>query len=175
LEYGADPSLKDSKGRTALHLAVLQRGNSEIIKKIMQARPDIVNEKDDTGKTALHLAVEKSNSQTIALILGAESVQVDEKDNQGKTALYRACEKPLTPPDIVKKLLNAGAKVDDEIKGIAAATKSKIESGTYGAVAKHYITQVINELGKTRTPKSKVVNFNAAPTVTSNVTSATLA
>ncbi|KAI9148367.1 26S proteasome non-ATPase regulatory subunit [Paramyrothecium foliicola] len=68
-----------------------------------------VHEKDSTGQTALHRAVEKGHVDTAALLLKAGST-VNSKDLAGWTALHEAASK--ADAAIAKLLVDHGADVD---------------------------------------------------------------
>lgn len=63
VNYGADPSAQDKKGRTALHHAAI-RGKSEIVSALLSSGCD-VNVKDATGSTALDFAHDKTCRELI--------------------------------------------------------------------------------------------------------------
>ena len=56
---------------------------------LLEEEPSIVNEKDDEGYTALHLAVIAGNTPLIDVLL-ENSADVQETDNEGHTAIHWA-------------------------------------------------------------------------------------
>eukprot|EP00741_Cyanophora_paradoxa_P016918 tig00020943_g16339.t1 len=62
LGLGADPSLTDARGWTALHAAA-SAGRPDDVRAILAARPDIVNAREESGCTALLLAVRRIGSE----------------------------------------------------------------------------------------------------------------
>ena len=115
---GAEVDIKREGGETALMSAAL-RGKTEAVKLLLEASANI-NAKNDRGQTALHVPLDIRNSNyriyrlskdTIQLLL-AKGADVNLKDKDGRTPLHLAAE--LADRDIVKLLLDKGAKVDEK-------------------------------------------------------------
>ncbi|XP_078375252.1 uncharacterized protein LOC144658662 isoform X2 [Oculina patagonica] len=68
LQGGADPSIKSKKKSTPLHFAA-RRGNDEIVKVLLEHPKVHVDDKDNSGKTALHLACSEGHSKVCQLLL----------------------------------------------------------------------------------------------------------
>lgn len=68
LKNGSNVNVRNSEGRTALHIAVIA-GNTDMLKLILSRNPD-VNAQDDTiGTTPLALAVSRKYTDGVRLIL----------------------------------------------------------------------------------------------------------
>eukprot|EP00741_Cyanophora_paradoxa_P000723 tig00000441_g696.t1 len=66
LELGADPSLTDALGQTALHVAA-KSSRSRDLSAILEARPDVINARDNSGRTALFLAISNIGAKFLSL------------------------------------------------------------------------------------------------------------
>ncbi|KAF2137373.1 uncharacterized protein K452DRAFT_204832, partial [Aplosporella prunicola CBS 121167] len=89
LRKAADPKLKDSRGRTALHMAASE-SNSHAIKLLINAGADVnARTSKETGMEApIHLAMFAKDPVVCYLLeLGAS---VDARNNAGETALHMA-------------------------------------------------------------------------------------
>ena len=82
--------LKDlSGGNTALHQAVLT-DRPKIVKKLLKYSPNLEN-RENEGKTALFLAVEKEQKKTIEILLSnSPSARVFTQCNIGNTPIHKA-------------------------------------------------------------------------------------
>ncbi len=92
LESGADASLGDYKGWTALHTAAFQ-GNEVILKLLLERGPD-VDIQDCNGRTALHIAASQGHD-AIAQLLLREGADSGMKDRAGWTPLHLAVYKAV--------------------------------------------------------------------------------
>ena len=115
---GAEVDIKHPGGETALMSGAIA-GRTEAVKLLLEAGANI-NAKNDRGQTALHVPLDIRNSNyriyrlskdTIELLL-AKGADVNLKDKDGRTPLHLAAE--LAGADIVKLLLDKGAKVDEK-------------------------------------------------------------
>ena len=68
LPRGADPSLRGKNRSTPLHLAA-RRGNDEIVKVLLDQPSVKIDAKDDSGKTALHLACSKGHRKVCEMLM----------------------------------------------------------------------------------------------------------
>ncbi|CAL8327200.1 unnamed protein product [Lota lota] len=74
LQQGADVSLADSSGRTALHLAA---GEGDVVQvRHLLKRGAEINARDSRGETALHDAIRHKNSEVVSL-LRSEGAHLD--------------------------------------------------------------------------------------------------
>lgn len=105
----------DKDGRTALHHAALLNDTARVQQLVTSKKID-VNEQDNEGFSALHLAAQENRKDIVRILLD-HGATVDIKDNHGNTPLMRAldsCYEALTtnipdPGAIIKMLLQAGA------------------------------------------------------------------
>jgi ankyrin repeat protein len=89
LDNGADPSLQDNSGSTALHYAAMN-GRTDTIQLLIEhgASLDLTN---DLGNTALHLAASRSKSGAVSVLI-EQGASLDLKNDKGETALDVAKE-----------------------------------------------------------------------------------
>ena len=109
VKLGADIEVKDPKGMTPLHLAVVN-GKFEVVKILvhvanMEAKSDI------TKMTPLHYAVRNGHS-VIVLFLIEKGAPIDAKDANGSTPLHIGLKEDQT--EIAKILIQKGAQIDAE-------------------------------------------------------------
>lgn len=105
LKSGIDPNVRDSKGRTALGVAMIEQ--SPKAAKLLLAQPNIdINALDNAGESALMLAALKGDMADVKLLLdrGARLNQ------PGWTALHYAASGP--DAKIVQLLIERGAEID---------------------------------------------------------------
>lgn len=84
LVEGADVTVKNKDGRTALHIAAL-RGSAAVVSMLLIKGADI-HARDNDGSTPLHVAASWGFVAAVELLL-AEGADVNAKDNKGKTPL----------------------------------------------------------------------------------------
>lgn len=103
LKVGADGYVRDQRDQLPLHIAAA-KGYDRIATCLLSAFPGTLAFQDASGKTALHLALEKKHWGVAAALLaairtrsadcsGAEggTTHVDRQDTHGYTALHYAC------------------------------------------------------------------------------------
>lgn len=83
-------------------------GQTDLLNRLLQQHNNI-NLTDNAGRTALFYAVTASNGAAVDWLLG-KKIDVRHKDNFGLTAVQTAVER--RHPDLVRKLLQAGADKD---------------------------------------------------------------
>ncbi|KAK1749808.1 ankyrin-1 [Echria macrotheca] len=93
LSHGADQSILNAKGQSALHLAC-HAGNSAVI-GLLLAQQDagtsgMINAVTSNGKTPLIFAAISGHADACDILLAAGTVLVEAQDCEGKTALYHA-------------------------------------------------------------------------------------
>lgn len=104
---GADVSLRDAYGRSALHLAATDyHVNYDIVTKLLEIKPDLATARDAQGSTVLHAAVANhpalSREDTAMYAVMARLVElhpdlVTARDAEGKTPLdYAGDDKART-------------------------------------------------------------------------------
>ncbi|XP_039166769.1 ankyrin repeat-containing protein NPR4-like [Eucalyptus grandis] len=81
-------SHKGPKGLTALHAAV--HSSLTISKKILEKRPDVINEGDDIGWTPLHYVAYSGKDEAVQLLLKHDTSAAYGLDKEGDSALHIA-------------------------------------------------------------------------------------
>ncbi|PYI12813.1 hypothetical protein BO99DRAFT_348958, partial [Aspergillus violaceofuscus CBS 115571] len=110
---GADVNLKDEKGKTGLHKAVLMgRQGPDMIECLISAGLD-VNLTDNNGQTALHVAAWAHQEKNVKVLISAGAL-VNLEDNKGNTALHEAASLRSSRLSLgmMKDLLTAGADIN---------------------------------------------------------------
>lgn len=110
LDRGADISKVDSKGRTALHFAAINK-RVEVIEFVLDQGID-VNCRTNDGKTALHLAAWDGNAKGCELLL-KRGAKINIKNTEGHTPLWEAFSSPSW--SVVQVLLEHGAYIADQV------------------------------------------------------------
>ncbi|MGI2029028.1 ankyrin repeat domain-containing protein [Endozoicomonas acroporae] len=86
------------EGRTPLHVAAY-KNIPDAVRKLLAIKDIKVNQKDDHGDTALHIAAKRGNTKIVEILLDtAVGIDVNAKNNKGRTARYYAdddCRKLL--------------------------------------------------------------------------------
>ena len=91
MEVGADPTLTNSSGLNALHLA--SQGNYPNMIVILVEKYNLdINSRDNKGNSALHWAVYKNSRQAVDYLI-YYNIDTNLKDNDGETALGIAMSK----------------------------------------------------------------------------------
>jgi len=83
---------RDQENNTLLHIAILRKKKTEIIKELLELID--VNEVNGDGNTPLHLAVETKSSETVCLLLH-HNADVSISNNYGDTVLHAAVQSSL--------------------------------------------------------------------------------
>jgi|EP01047_Picozoa_sp_COSAG01_P035101 ankyrin repeat protein len=82
---GLKVNKQNKTGNTALHLAV-DKGHTEIVRRLTDCEKINLGVKNDHGNTALHLAVDKGHIEIVEMLLN-KGVKLDTKNNRDETAL----------------------------------------------------------------------------------------
>lgn len=93
MKSGADPSLLDREGRTALHLAA-HTGDDAILRLVLgllgEHHSHLINSADFTGQYPVHLAVKKDGERCLRLLVEAGAKINMPEQKSGCTALHLA-------------------------------------------------------------------------------------
>lgn len=109
LAAGASADTRDEEGRPVLFSAVL--GNSiGLLGLLLESGADI-NARDEQGWTALHVAAEEQTLE-IARLLIARGADVNAQDDDGNSVLWRAIFAARGRGEMIRLLLESGAKED---------------------------------------------------------------
>uniref|UniRef100_A0A0P4WL96 Uncharacterized protein n=1 Tax=Scylla olivacea TaxID=85551 RepID=A0A0P4WL96_SCYOL len=157
-EESAEPAPGPSEGVTPLMYAC-QQGRDHTVRQIIHRKPSSVQERDRTGKTALHYCVENQTLSCIDQVVEAEKGLIGARDEDGYTPLHLATI--AGNKAVVQYLLGRGADVkavDNEkhtavhwatVCGEVELLEMLIEAGAdastpdlHGAYPLHYAAQV---------------------------------
>ena len=83
-------------------------GLKDIAQAIIQSGD--VNERNEQGKTALHLAAYLNQTEVIQGLLQQVGLDLNPQDNDGDTPLHYACARGYL--EVVKQLVEAGADIN---------------------------------------------------------------
>ena len=116
--------LLDFVGPVDLHTAALL-DRADLAEAALAARPSCVDELDDAGRTALHLAAERG-SESVTRVLLEHGADPERRTPDGETALARAAHpgplKPSAAHAVVDLLRTAGAMVDLHLAALLGDT-----------------------------------------------------
>ncbi|HLG97401.1 MAG TPA: ankyrin repeat domain-containing protein [Bryobacteraceae bacterium] len=110
LDRGAGVNARSKAGRTPLSIAVTYNGSAEIVRLLIAKGAD-VNAKDASGGTVLEQAATVNNLEAARLLL-AKGADPNTTDELGYTALTQAAGSSEHSAEMVKLLLDRGAKVN---------------------------------------------------------------
>lgn len=129
-DYGADPTLSDESGNTALHFLVESEDSKDVIETLVKngAR---VNARNCQGKTPLHHASIKLQPQVIECLLqtGADG---NSTDNSGATALhYLTLYNNIDSEDFIRVLVEIIDRELGYVNGYSKYLKNKRDELDY--------------------------------------------
>ena len=101
LRAGADPNIKNNRGRAPLHLTILSKDAPLVIRELVRAGAP-VNVKSNEGSTPLMLAVNNARIPAIQTLLNIPGIDIMAKNENGETAFDIAKEKGN--PEVIKLL-----------------------------------------------------------------------
>eukprot|EP00042_Codosiga_hollandica_P002746 m.12219 g.12219 ORF g.12219 m.12219 type:complete len:894 (+) comp17354_c0_seq2:86-2767(+) len=106
LSAGADPTILDKHGRTALHYAALSEC-ADNIRRLAQASRALIDMRDEDGMTALMQAADNNQPSNVQALLEFDA-DTRIQDRRGHTVLRRILAKrEAHPPEIFDLLLSA--------------------------------------------------------------------
>jgi len=103
-----NPNVKDSRGMTPLHIAVLNN-KVDVAKYLIDVGKADLDCEESKVNTPLHFACRNANSEMVKLIL-KYNIAIDCPNSVGMTPLHMACENDDL--DIVILLVNKGANIN---------------------------------------------------------------
>ncbi|XP_054046900.1 ankyrin repeat domain-containing protein 46 isoform X1 [Rissa tridactyla] len=139
LESGFDPNIRDSRGRTGLHLAAA-RGNVDICQLLHKFGADLLAT-DYQGNTALHLC---GHVDTIQFLV-SNGLKIDICNHQGATPLVLAKRRGVNK-DVIRLLESLE---EQEVKGFNRGAHSKLETMQTAESERRCISQSILQTPKT--------------------------
>jgi ankyrin repeat protein len=122
-------SVKDSSGRSALHIAVI--AGHPVVVELLLGHGAEVNALDKADNTALHIAVIAEYPMVVELLL-SHGANVNALDKSGNSALHYAFRKDHD--DIVKLLLQPGVELNVLDSSGKSALHYASQAGHEGAV-----------------------------------------
>jgi ankyrin repeat protein len=106
IRYGADVTLQDNLGKTALHyLGARKEDNIFQIAELLIQYGALVNLNDKEGRTPLSYACEVGNEQLITLLL-SNKAEINLLDKKGKSSFYYACKNGNL--DLIRRIFKEG-------------------------------------------------------------------
>jgi ankyrin repeat protein len=129
---GVDVNLKNDYHKAALHFAAEWKNIPvDLFKKILEKTSD-VNEQEEFGNTALHLAIHFDDDER------KKNVDVNIKDNRNQTALHLASQWVDIPNDLFRLILEKSANVNVQSDGVNLVNAQNKDGDT----ALHYAITV---------------------------------
>jgi serine/threonine protein kinase len=83
LSKGANPHIHDERGTPLINIAV-ELGHNNVVYTLLSHTPQIITMQDRTGRTPLHIAIEKNNIETLSLLL-RHNPDINISDFKGRT------------------------------------------------------------------------------------------
>lgn len=156
IENGA--SGRNSRGKTALVHAV-RYNQTEVAAILCQHGPPLVNEKDESGNTPLHIAAQ-SCSSSMARLLIANGARINETNDLGETPLCVASQSNRR--EVATVLIENGASVDTKSYSGATALLYAAQFGQIDLVKKMVENgAAVNERGEYgQTPLIRAVYYH---------------
>ncbi|MHB9148037.1 MAG: ankyrin repeat domain-containing protein [Candidatus Amoebophilus sp.] len=112
IDKGVKLEVQNKRGYTPLHLAA-EQGYIDVTKELIpHLNSEQLNLSNKEGQTPLHLAASWGHSKFVSLLIPYLDIcKLNQKDLQCNSALYKASQ--YGHIETVKKLLDAGAKIDE--------------------------------------------------------------
>lgn len=132
-KHGASPDKRDKSGATVLHYTV-DAGASTLRVLIDSDAVGDVNAKNNAGRTALWLAVDRQYDDIVDMLIEELTASIDEPDNDGTTPLMLVAANSNDNDHLAGILLTAPA--DESIAALKAAVNK--EGKTAAVIAKEH-------------------------------------
>ncbi|WP_353273625.1 ankyrin repeat domain-containing protein [Wolbachia endosymbiont (group A) of Agelastica alni] len=145
IKAGANVNAENKDKWTPLHFAAAW-GHKDVLEVLLTAGAN-VNAENKNKWTPLYLAAVRGHKDVLEVLLTA-GANVNAQDENGKTPLYYACSTRYYNKDIVKVLLQNGAKVDATIPLHMAAEHGDIEI-VNALIGKNANVNEVDENGRT--------------------------
>ncbi|XP_034234900.1 E3 ubiquitin-protein ligase mind-bomb-like isoform X2 [Thrips palmi] len=154
LQHGADASITDQEGNTALHLAVMHA--EDIFESVFLSRQytiEFVNNLNDEGFAALHLAAQQDKISAIQWLIN-HGAEVDLPDGTcGRTALFLAIERKSYRAQ--KALLASGADMrEPTFSGSTPFHLTKADTIAHLTSGQDAVAEFIDSDALLRSPRS---------------------
>jgi ankyrin repeat protein len=124
LARGANPNVRDEELRTPLHQAVLG-GSVGLVGLLIESGAN-VNAKDNHGFTPLHFAAQEHEPEIARILLG-KGADANIRDEDGNSVLWRAVASARGRDDIIRLLVENGAR--DDLPNLAGTTPRELALG----------------------------------------------
>ncbi len=108
VEMGCDPMAEDNHGDAPMHVLLSRGDHAEAVAELIQAGAH-PDTLSGKGNTCLHMCAQLDRPLSCALLLAANA-EPDAEDSAGQTALFLAAK--LGREEVAYQLLRAGAQVD---------------------------------------------------------------
>lgn len=115
-------------GGSALHGAAVM-GRLDVAKQLLVAGAELGSVETDTGKTVLHLVAENGRDELVDYLLD-NKVPLEVRDHNGYTPLHAACSSSDANGYVVRQLLNAGAAIEANDRGVTPILLASIRGNT---------------------------------------------
>ena len=121
---GADPSIRNLQGMSALHVAA-GLGNTHVMEVILENMPSLLNAPDDRGFSPMGIAALKRKRRAVSCLLSAGAS--DERVHEDQAAIFWAAEGGV--PNLVRMMLQhpiqrvGGLKAIPNSLGVAIQAK----------------------------------------------------
>ena len=124
IDNGANVEMVNRGGNNALHYAAATK-KVECMKLLLNSRPDIINNKGESGQTALHMSAAKGDKEGIEICLQYKA-DVNAEDVNADTPLHMAARKGCSECFEVLIAYGADPRAVNS-KGIKAGDEKKAE------------------------------------------------
>ena len=127
LEYGANPSIRDTNGWTPVHYAAYYRLHPECLKILVKCTEVDKEMALADGRTLLHLCIEARNEEAALYLINAKANIEARTVFRRRTPLFHATLQSMEA--VVQRLIDANADVNVEDSIFATPLRHAIEAG----------------------------------------------